>query len=70
MHLFIVTSVLAYFKEFFVKTLSSEISPFRALQWGVFAHRSRVVLLVWIISVVFVSFLLCFRVRLFAGSLW
>ena len=35
-----------------------------------FADRSRAVLLLWIIYVISVLFLLCFRARLFIDALW
>ena len=46
------------------------MKPVYALQQYIFTDRSKAVLLLWIICVISVLFLLCFRVRLFIDALW
>ena len=41
-----------------------------ALNQNIFTDRSKVVLLLWIIYVISVWFLLCFRARLFIDAMW
>ena len=46
------------------------MEPISAHQWSIFTDRSKAVLLLWIIYVISVLFLLCFRARLFIDVLW
>ena len=46
------------------------MKPALALQYNIFTDRSKAVLLLWIIYVISVLFLLCFRARLLIGALW
>ena len=45
------------------------MKPVKVLK-NIFTDRSKAVLLLWIIYVISVLFLLCFRARLFINALW
>ena len=46
------------------------MKPVKTFQQNIFTDRSKVVLLLWIIYAIYVSFLLCFHARLFVDALW
>ena len=59
-------------KNIIFRIRRSKVTDYAALSPPVkyFTDRSKAVLLVWIIYVISVLFLLCFRADLFIGALW
>ena len=46
------------------------MKPVKALQYNIFTDRSKAELLFWIIYVISVLYLFCFRAHLFIEALW